>query len=79
MASARTFDLKIIQKSGPEHNFILIAQVEHEGIETSLKVKKVCVMNDMVDDDTIMTVPEDLDDKMQSVTSRLVNPIFHFA
>jgi len=47
MASARTFDLKIIQKSGPEHNFTLIAQEEHKGIETLLKAKKVHVKNDM--------------------------------
>ena len=79
MASARMFDLKIIQKSGQEHNFTLIAQEEHEGIKTLLKAKKVCMKNNMADGNTIMTVPEDSDDEMQSVTSRLVNPIFHFA
>lgn len=69
MASARTFDLKITQKSGPEHTFTSIAREEHEGIESFLKTKKVRVTNDMADGDTIMTVPEDSDDEMQSVAS----------
>ena len=42
MASAWTFDLKIIQKSGPEHNFTLIAQEEYEGIDIIESEESVC-------------------------------------
>ena len=61
MASAQTFGLKITQKSGPEHTFTSITQEEHEGIETFLKVKKVCMTNDMTDGNMIMTVPLNTD------------------
>ena len=61
MASARTFNLKITQKSGPEHTFTSITREEPEGIETFLKVKKVCMMNDMMDSETIMTIPLNTD------------------
>jgi structure-specific recognition protein 1 len=70
MASARTFDLKIVQKSGPEHTFTSIAREEHEGIETFLKAKKVRVTNEMTDGDAVMAAPDDSDDdEMQSVAS----------
>ena len=58
MASVQTFDLKITQKSGPEHT---IAWEEHEGIETFLKAKKVCAINNMTDGDMIMTIPLNTD------------------
>src|SRR6266481_6351388 len=61
MASVRTFDLKITQKSGAEHTFTSIARAEHEGIETFLKAKKVHVTNDMMDGNMIMTVPLNTD------------------
>ncbi|KAF8583126.1 SSrecog-domain-containing protein [Ramaria rubella] len=70
MASARTFDLKIEQKSGPEHTFTSIAREEHESIESFLKAKKVRVTNEMGDGDAIMAAPDDSDDdEMQSVAS----------
>lgn len=70
MTSARTFDLKIEQKSGPEHTFTSIAREEHESIESFLKAKKVRVTNEMGDGDAIMAAPDDdSDDEMQSVVS----------
>ncbi|KIJ54619.1 hypothetical protein M422DRAFT_24531 [Sphaerobolus stellatus SS14] len=63
IASARTFDLKIEQKTGPEITFSSIAREEHEGIETFLKAKKVRVTNEMADGDTIMAAPDDTDDE----------------
>ncbi|KAF8511603.1 structure-specific recognition protein-domain-containing protein [Gautieria morchelliformis] len=70
MTSARTFDLKIEQKSGPEYTFTSIAREEHESIESFLKSKKVRVTNEMGDGDAIMAAPDDdSDDEMQSVAS----------
>lgn len=69
MTSARTFDLKIEQKSGPEYTFTSIAREEHGSIESFLKSKKVRVTNEMGDGDAIMAGPEDSDDEMQSVAS----------
>ncbi|KAF8520735.1 SSrecog-domain-containing protein [Hysterangium stoloniferum] len=70
LASARTFDLKIEQKVGPDYTFTSIAREEHEGIETFLKAKKVRVSNEMGDGDAIMAAPDDSsDDEMQSVAS----------
>ena len=39
--AARTFDLKIVTKSGPEYTFTSINKEEHEGTEAYLKEKKV--------------------------------------
>jgi structure-specific recognition protein 1 len=47
VAAARTFDLKIITKTGPEYIFTLISQDEHRPIEDYLKDRKVKVKNDM--------------------------------
>ena len=63
IASARTFDLKIEQKTGPEITFSSIAKEEHEGIESFLKAKKVRVTNEMADGDTIMAAADDTDDE----------------
>ncbi|GJJ14142.1 hypothetical protein Clacol_008401 [Clathrus columnatus] len=70
ISSARTFDLKIEQKSGPEYTFTSIAREEHEGIEAFLKDKKVRVTNEMGDGDAIMAAGDGSDsDEMQSVVS----------
>lgn len=47
-AAARTFDLKIVTKEGPEHNFTSINKEEHEPLEAYLKDKKIKVKNEMV-------------------------------
>lgn len=71
-AAARTFDLKIVTKSGPEHNFTSINKEEHEPTETYLKDKKIKVKNEMIPDaDLLMAAAagDDDDDDMQSVSS----------
>jgi structure-specific recognition protein 1 len=70
-STGRTFDLKIITKSGPEHNFTSINRDEHEITETYLKDKKVRVKNEMVPDADLLlaAVAGDDDDDMQSVIS----------
>ncbi|KAG6853928.1 hypothetical protein C0991_012419 [Blastosporella zonata] len=72
-AAARTFDLKIITKSGPEHSFTSINKEDHESVETYMKDKKIKVKNEMVPDaDLLLAVTagdDDDDDDMQSVDS----------
>ena len=69
--AARTFDLKIVTKSGPEYTFTSLNKEEHELTETYLKDKKIKIKNEMVQDVDIMlaTVVEDEDEEMQSVAS----------
>ncbi|KAG5634401.1 hypothetical protein H0H81_002112 [Sphagnurus paluster] len=71
-AAARTFDLKIVTRSGPEHNFTSINKEDHEPVETYLKDKKIKVKNEMVPDADLLlaaTAGDDEDDDMQSVSS----------
>ncbi|KAG5719278.1 FACT complex subunit POB3 [Termitomyces sp. T112] len=72
-AAARTFDLKIITKSGPEHSFTSINKEDHEPVETYLKDKKIKVKNEMIPDADLLLAAaagdDDDDDEMQSVDS----------
>ena len=71
-STGRTFDLKIVTKSGPEHNFTSVNRDEHEITETYLKDKKVRVKNEMVPDADLLLAAvagDDDDDDMQSVVS----------
>lgn len=67
--AARTFDLKIITKSGPEYTFTSINKEEHEGTEAYLKEKKVKVKNEMMEGELILGPEDDEDEEMQSVAS----------
>lgn len=67
--AARTFDLKIVTKSGPEYTFTSINKEEHEGTETYLKEKKVKVKNEMMEGELILAGEDDEDEEMQSVAS----------
>ncbi|QRW20212.1 structure-specific recognition protein 1 [Rhizoctonia solani] len=58
-SSARTFDLKVISKTGPEVTFTSINKEEHDPIENYLTSKKCAKI----------AVVEDSDDEMQSVAS----------
>ncbi|PCH39916.1 SSrecog-domain-containing protein [Wolfiporia cocos MD-104 SS10] len=66
--AARTFDLKIVTKSGPEYTFTSINKEEHEGTEAYLREKKVKVKNEMMEGELILG-PDDEDEEMQSVAS----------
>lgn len=66
--AARTFDLKIVTKSGPEYTFTSVNKEEHEITEAYLKEKKVKVKNEMMEGELIMGV-DDEDEEMQSVAS----------
>ncbi|KIJ62610.1 hypothetical protein HYDPIDRAFT_30210 [Hydnomerulius pinastri MD-312] len=70
-SAARTFDLKIVTKSGPEYTFTSINKEEHEPVETYLKDKKVKIKNEMVAEVDMMLAAggDDSDEEMQSVAS----------
>ncbi|KAJ7754122.1 SSrecog-domain-containing protein [Mycena olivaceomarginata] len=68
--TARTFDLKIVTKSGPEYMFVSINKEELEPTESYLKEKKIRVKEIVPDAELVMAaVDDDDDDDMQSVES----------
>jgi len=67
--AARTFDLKIVTKSGPEYTFTSINKEEHEVTEGYLREKKIKVKNEMMEGELIMAGEIDEDEEMQSVAS----------
>ncbi|KAH7336961.1 FACT complex subunit POB3 [Rhizoctonia solani] len=70
-ASARTFDLKVVSKTGPEVTFTSINKEEHDPIENYLTSKKVRTKNEMADLDLLGAAVggDSDDDEMQSVAS----------
>ena len=66
--AARTFDMKIVTKSGPEYSFASVNKEEYDATESYLKEKKVKVKNEMMEGELIMNVDDD-DEEMQSVAS----------
>jgi structure-specific recognition protein 1 len=70
IATARTFDMQIVTKLGPEYTFTSINKEEHEPTDAYLKDKKVRVKNEMVPDgDLLAAAGDDSDEEMQSVAS----------
>lgn len=71
IATARTFDMQIVTKSGPEYTFTSINKEEHEPTDAYLKDKKVRVKNEMVPDGDLLLAAAgaDSDEEMQSVAS----------
>jgi hypothetical protein len=71
IATARTFDMQIITKHGPEYTFTSINKEEHEPTDGYLKDKKVRVKNEMVPDGDLLLAAagDDSDEEMQSVAS----------
>lgn len=77
--AGRTFDLKIITKSGPEHNFTSVNKEEHESVDAYLKDKKVKIKTENVPDVEMMLAvgagddddddEDDEDDEIRSVDS----------
>ncbi|KAF8132194.1 structure-specific recognition protein-domain-containing protein [Mycena galopus ATCC 62051] len=70
-SAARTFDLKIVSKSGPEYMFVSINKEELEPTETYLKEKKIRIKEIVPDAELVMAAvgDDDDDDDMQSVES----------
>ena len=74
--AGRTFDLKIITKSGPEHYFTSVNKEEHESVDAYLKDKKVKIKTENVPDVEMMLAvgagdddEDDEDDEIRSVDS----------
>ncbi|KIY46742.1 SSrecog-domain-containing protein [Fistulina hepatica ATCC 64428] len=72
-AAARTFDLNIVTRSGPEYTFTSIAKDEHDGVETFLKEKKVRVKSEMVPDADILMAEAGVDDSDEDEDMRSVD------
>jgi structure-specific recognition protein 1 len=74
-AAARTFDLKIVTKSGAEHTFTSINKEEHESVDAYLKDKKIKIKTETVPDvDMILAAgvgddDDDDDEDMRSIDS----------
>ena len=71
MATSRTFDLKIVTKSGAAHLFSSINKEEHEGVEQYLLSKKLRIKNTMAEEMALPLVDDDDDDdeEMRSAES----------
>jgi structure-specific recognition protein 1 len=72
IATARTFDMQIVTKQGPEYTFTSINKEEHEPTDAYLKDKGVRVKNEMVPDGDLLLAAaagDDSDEEMQSVAS----------
>ncbi|KAK1216887.1 FACT complex subunit [Marasmius sp. AFHP31] len=78
--AARTFDLKIVTRSGTELTFTNINKEEHEPTESYLKEKKIRLKNEMVADAELLAAAvaddDDEDDEdMRSVSSSGKRPV----
>ncbi|KZT28330.1 SSrecog-domain-containing protein [Neolentinus lepideus HHB14362 ss-1] len=67
--AARTFDLQVVTKSGPEYTFTSINKEEHEPTEAYLKDKKVRVKNEMLQDVDLLAGAGDDDDEDEEMAS----------
>ncbi|KAI0373676.1 SSrecog-domain-containing protein [Pilatotrama ljubarskyi] len=67
--AARTFDLKIVTKRGPEYTFTSINKEEYDHVNAYLQDKKVKTKNEMMEGELIMAADDDEDEEMQSVAS----------
>ena len=65
--AARTFDVKIVLKSGSDFTFTSLNKEEHEPFNAFLQEKKVKTKTEKMEGDLIMA--EDEDEEMQSVAS----------
>ncbi len=60
--AARTFDLRIVQKTGPEFTFTSINKEEKDAVETYLRDKKIKVKNEQVPDADVLLAAAGVDD-----------------
>ncbi|KAF8333409.1 uncharacterized protein EI90DRAFT_2916773, partial [Cantharellus anzutake] len=74
MASARTFDIKVLTKGGQETTFSSINKEEHELIETFLRSKKLRIKNEMNEEILVAAQLDDSDDDMESDTESVEAP-----
>ncbi len=65
--AARTFDVKIVLKSGGDFTFTSLNKEEHEPFNAYLVEKKVKTKNELMEGELLLA--EDEDEEMQSVAS----------
>ena len=63
MSSSKTFDLKVIQRSGPQHVFQSLNREEHSALSKHFAARKVRVKNEMDEVETLKDVLSDDDDE----------------
>ena len=69
-SAARTFDIKIVTKSGSgDLTFTSVNKEEHETVNGYLQDKKVKTKNEMMEGELILGPDDDEDEEMQSVAS----------
>lgn len=71
--AARTFDLRIVQKSGPEYTFSSINKEEKDGVETYLKDKKIKVKSEQVPDAEMLLAAAGVDDDDDDASMGSIN------
>lgn len=62
VSSSKTFDLKVIQRSGPQHIFQTLNREEHSALSTHFSARKVRVKNEMEEAETLKEILSDEDD-----------------
>jgi structure-specific recognition protein 1 len=62
VSSSKTFDLKVIQRSGPQHVFQSLNREEHSALSKHFAARKVRVKNEMDEVETLKDVLSDDDD-----------------
>jgi structure-specific recognition protein 1 len=62
VSSSKTFDLKVVQRTGPEHTFQSITREEHDALEAHFQRRKVRVKSEMNDIDPAAAVMAELSD-----------------
>ncbi|VDC00728.1 unnamed protein product [Peniophora sp. CBMAI 1063] len=67
--AGRTFDVRVVSRSGPEHTFSSINKEEQDAIMAYFKEKKVRLKNETAPEEAIAAAIDDSDEEMQSVAS----------
>ena len=67
--AGRTFDVRVVSKSGPEHTFSSINKEEQDAIMAYFREKKVRLKNETAPEEAIAAAIDDSDEEMQSVAS----------
>jgi structure-specific recognition protein 1 len=62
VSSSKTFDLKVIQRSGPQHVFQSLNREEHSALSKHFSARKVRVKNEMDEVEAIKDILSDEDD-----------------
>jgi structure-specific recognition protein 1 len=65
VSSSKTFDLKVIQRSGPQHIFQSLNREEHSALSKHFAARKVRVKNEMDEAEALKAALSDEDEEME--------------